>query len=284
MADAHGDSGDDTEGALGAHHHLAQVGTGGVGRRVAQHELALGSRDPEADHERVEPAVARGGLARGTRHREAADRGVLEGLREVAQGQAVLGKQRLGLRATQTRLEGGGHRVGVDREQPVEADQVEGDHAGEVAAPSDQAADDRGAAAEGDQRDAVGHAPLDQCGHLVVRARAYDGVGGVRAVAGTKPEQVGGGLAAGAVQPSLVVGEHVLRADDLLEPRQQLLGQRLAEPDLGRIDGGCLRGADEGIDQGERALRQRPGLGRVTPSRPVHLGRAGCAHVLHCDT
>ena len=132
-ADAHRDGGDHAEGALGAHHHLAKVGAGSVGRGVAQHELALRGRDPEADHQRVEPAVARGRLARGAGDREAADRGVLEGLREVTERQAVLGQQRLGLRPAEAGLEGGGHRAGVHGEQPVEAEQVEGHHAGEVA-------------------------------------------------------------------------------------------------------------------------------------------------------
>ena len=94
----------------------------------------------------------------------------------MTQRQAVLGQQRLGLRPTEAGLEGGGHRVGVDGEQPVEADQVEGHHAGEVATASDQAADDGGAAAERDQRHVVGHAPVDQRCHLLVRARADHGV------------------------------------------------------------------------------------------------------------
>jgi hypothetical protein len=193
----------------------------------------------------------------------------------VPERQAVLGQERLGLRPAEARLEGGGHRVDVHREQLVEPEKVQGHHAGQVAALRNEAADDRGAAAEGNQRNVVGDAPLDQCGHLLVRPWAYDGVGRVRAVAGTEPEQVGGGLAAGAVKSRLVVGEHVLGADDLLEPRQQVAGQRLAQSYVGRVHGRCLRGADEGVDQGKCALRERPGLGRVTPSRPVHLGRGG---------
>ncbi len=59
-------------------------------------------------------------------------------------------------------------------------------------------------------------------------------------------------------------------------------GQRLAEPDVGGVDGGRVRGADEGVDERERGLRERAGLGRVAPARPVHLGLR--AHVLQCDT
>ena len=102
----------------------------------------------------------------------------------MAERQPVLGQQRLGLRPAEARLERGGHRVGVDREQLVEADQVEGDDTGEALAPGDQAADDGGAATERDQRDVVPDAPLDDLGHLLVGARPDDGVGGVRAVAG----------------------------------------------------------------------------------------------------
>ena len=80
-------------------------------------------------------------------------------------------------RAAQAGLEGRGHRVGVDGEQLVEADQVERDDAGEALAAGDQAADDRGAATEGHQRDVALDGPGDQGGDLVVRAGAYDGVG-----------------------------------------------------------------------------------------------------------
>ena len=97
----------------------------------------------------------------------------------MPQRQPVLGQQRLGLRAAETGLEGRGHRVGVDGEQLVEADQVEGDDAGEALAAGDQAADDRGAAAEGDQGDVPLDGPGDQGRDLVVRAGPDDGVGRV---------------------------------------------------------------------------------------------------------
>ena len=74
-------------------------------------------------------------------------------------------------------LEGGGHRVGVDREQPVEADQVERDHAGEPVAAGGEPADDRGPAAERHERDVALDGPRDQGRDLLVRGRPDDGVG-----------------------------------------------------------------------------------------------------------
>ncbi len=94
----------------------------------------------------------------------------------MSERQPVLGQQPLGLRPAQTRLEGGGHRVGVDGEQPVEADQVERDDAGVPLASGDQATHDGGATTERDQGQVVLDAPLDDRGDLLVRPGPDDGV------------------------------------------------------------------------------------------------------------
>ena len=104
---------------------LAQVGAGRVGRGGAEHELAGRRGDAQPDDHVVEAAEAGGGLAAGTGGGEAADRGELEGLREVAQREAVLGEGGLGGRTAHARLEDGGVRDLVDGEELVEPDQVE---------------------------------------------------------------------------------------------------------------------------------------------------------------
>ena len=190
----------------------------------------------------------------------------------MAQGQAVLGQECLGRRTAQPGLEGRRHRVGVDVEQLVEADQVERDDAREALAASDEAADHRGAAAERDQRDVALDRPVDQRRDLVVAAGAHDRVRRVRAVTGAELEQVGGGLAARAVQPGLVVGEHVLGPDDPGELVEQLVCPATAESRT-------LVGPTAGVSvvpmkastSAKRALGQRAGLGRVAPAGPVHL-------------
>ena len=94
----------------------------------------------------------------------------------MAEGESVLGQQRFGGRTAQARLEGRGHRVGVDLEQLVEAHQVEGHDAGVPLTTRDQSTHHGGAAAERDQR----HVPLDRPGDqgrdLVVGAGAHDRV------------------------------------------------------------------------------------------------------------
>ena len=281
VAHPHGDRGDHAEGALGAEEQLAQVGAGRVGRRGAEVEPAARGGDGEADDERVEAAVAGARLAAGPGGGEAADGGELEGLREVAEGQAVLGEQRLGLGAAQAGLEGGGHRRRVDGEQPLHPDQVEAEQAGVPLAPRGQAAGHRRAAAERDDGEVVLDGVRQDGGDVVVAAGPDHRVGGVGQVAGAGAEQVGGGLAAGAQPPGLVVGEHVLGAEQVAQ----------AVEELGREAGRGQRSATRrpGARRGRtpsRSGRARPRGGRRRrPGRPSGWGASrGVRHVLQCDT
>ena len=156
----------------------------------------------------------------------------------MAQRQAVLGQQRLGLRAAQAGLERGGHRVGVDREQPVEPDQVERDHSG-VAPLRDQPADDRGAAAEGDQRDVVDT-------HHSMSAATSSCVPGRTTASGESEPSPARSLSRSGVDLPRVRCSRVSWSVSTCsaptisgEPGQQPAGQRLAQPYLGGIDGGC---------------------------------------------
>ncbi len=114
----------------------------------------------------------------------------------MAQRQAVLG---------QLRLEAGTGGAGADRcrqgdlvdlEQAIQGAQVDRD--GAVVAGADigrDAADDRGAAAEGDRGDAGARAPLEQPLEVLLVARLGDDVGGVLELAAEAADDVAVGLA-----------------------------------------------------------------------------------------
>lgn len=78
----------------------------------------------------------------------------------------------------------------------------------------DEAADHRGAPAERHHGHPMLRAQAEHGGHLVVRAGEHDGVGRVRGVTRAHEQQVGGGLAPGVADSGVVVGPHVLVADD----------------------------------------------------------------------
>ena len=121
----------DAERALGAEEQLGEVGSDGRRRGAAgAHDLAVGEDDLEADDEVLDLAVAGGVLAGAAAGDPAADRGEVEALREVADGQAVAALQ-LGL---EVRAERPGEdlddpRLGVDLAEAGEAGQVEQDAA-----------------------------------------------------------------------------------------------------------------------------------------------------------
>ena len=107
---------------------------------------------------------------------------------------------------------------------------------------------------------------------LVVRARADDGVRGVAEVAGALPEQVGGRLAAGAQPPGLVVGEHVLGAEQLAQAvEQRRRDRRGGQRDLGGR--GALVEAEGQLDQAAG------GVGKRRSRRPGRPSGCGCISV-----
>ena len=144
----------------------------------------------------------------------------------MAERQSVLGEEGFGLGAAQPRLEGRGHRDLVDGEQPLHPHQVQADHAREPVAARGQAAGDRGAATEGDDRHPVLHGPGQDGLHVVVPVGSDHGVRCVVEVAGAGAQQVGGGLSTRAERPRRVVGEHVLGSDGRPEVVEQRLVQR----------------------------------------------------------
>jgi hypothetical protein len=204
---------------------------------------------------------------------------VLERLGEVAEGQPVRGERRLCLRAQRACLED--RRPGhlVDREQPVEAAHVEGEHARPSVMFCGQAADDGGATAERHQGDPVVAAPADDRGHLLVVPGSDDDVRSVATVTCAHPQQVGSRLAAGVPDPGLVVGVHVRGAEHAAELLEQVLGQRhLGQPDLVQRDRRARsRRAEDRLDQITGGTHERLPLGRVAPPGPVHRGHL-CGH------
>ncbi len=200
----------------------------------------------------------------------------------MAQRQALGGQQRLGLGTAQPGLEGRGHRHVVDLEQPLHPHQVEAEHAGEALAPGDQATGHRRTAAERHHGEVVLDREVEDGGDLLVPGRADDGVRGVAQVAGPGAEQVGRGLAAGAEPAGVVVGAHVLGADDAGEPVEH------GGVDRGRRErrvrhGRPVVGAEDHLHQAAGLGRQRGGAGGVAPAGRVHLGLVR-GHALHCDT
>ena len=193
----------------------------------------------------------------------------------------MLGQERLCLRAAQPGLEGGGHRDRVDREQPLHPDQVEAEHTGVPLAAGDETAGDRRTAAERDHGDPVATRHLEHRLHLVGVGRTDDGVGRVGEVARPSAQEVGRGLAAGAQPPGLVVGVHVVGADD----GRQVAQRRVGDPDRWQRHRGVgvhpvVGDREHQLHQTAGGLRQVGGAVWVAPAGRVHLS----SHVLQCDT
>ena len=170
-------------------------------------------RAQPADHV-VEPAVTRRVLARRSGRGEAADRGELEALREVAEREAAFAEQAFGLRPGDAGAQFGLAGDLVERVQLVEAPQVQRYHGLELAAHGIEPADHAGAAAERDDGDAALRAEAQDLGDLVFVAGQQHRVGRVLDTGILASQQVKGGLAAGTQQPGAVVDDAVLGADD----------------------------------------------------------------------
>ena len=208
----------------------------------------------------------------------------------MAQHQAALAQQRLGLGAAQARLEGGGHRLLVDGQQLLHPHQVQGDEPGVAVATRGEPAGHAGATAEGDDREVVLDGDGQHRGHVVVAAGADDGVGGVGQVAAAGSQQVGRGLPTGAQPAYVVVEEDVLLAHHGTQGRQRRLPQG-GGGHGGRRDGGRGVQAEGHLDQAAGALGEVGRGARGAPALGVHLAQAAGQrsgggvgrHVLQCD-
>lgn len=195
LLQTHPGLGDDAERAFRAEEQA-------VGRRsgagCGQPPGRAGSRG--RDHaqgldEVVDAGAAGGVVAAGPGGQPAAEGGELEALREVAQGEAVGPQLRLQYGAERAGLDAGRTAGGVDLQDPVHGGEVERQHGAVGVAAVLDAADDRGAAAEGDDGHVLLAGPVQQVGHLPVVGRAGDQVGDPAGPAAQRPDDVAVGLA-----------------------------------------------------------------------------------------
>ena len=170
----------------------------------------------------------------------AAERRILEALRVVAQGQAVRAELVFQVRSVHPCLDARRARGPVDLQHPVHGAHVDGDRSLVAAAHIRMdAANDRGAAAEGYRRRARIRAPVEQGRDLALVARAGHQVGRAGEVAVHDADLLVEGAAEGVHQAvPLVVRAH---------GRERRRGRQARRGDLDLVDG-----------------RERPGL------EPVH--------------
>ncbi len=189
---AHPRLGDDSQHALRAGEHPVGAGPGARAGQAAR--LPRARRCDRADRlDEVLDVRPHGREVPGRARRDPpAEGGELEGLREVAQRQAVLGELALQRRAGGARLDARGAGDGVHLHHPVQRAHVERDGAvvggGDLGPHSPHHAR---AAAVGDRGHALRRAPLQHLLHLALRAGAGDEVGGVREVPPEAAHDVG---------------------------------------------------------------------------------------------
>ncbi len=181
---------------------------------------------------------------------------MLEALREVADRQAVRREQLLGVGRLQAGLQGCRHRLGVDRDEPHQAAQVERHHSDEAPAQRRHPAHHARAAAERHGGDPVRSARAQHGDDLVVVSRQQHRVRRGFEYASTQSQQVGGALAGGVPQSAGAIGAHVVGADD----DSQRIKRSLFEPCVRQLDvrlGDRRRVAMRNL---QALLQQRPHL------------------------
>ncbi len=193
---AHPRLGDDAEDSLGAGEHPVGTHAGaGAGQATRLPGSRRGDRAGGLD-EVLDVGVQGGEVPGRARGDPATEGGVLEGLGEVAQREAVLGELGLEGRPQGARLDQGRARDGVDLEHAVEGSEVDRD--GAVVGVGDlrsHTAHHRCAAAVGDCGETLGRAPLQQPFDIGLVPRVGDEVGGVQELTAKAVDDVGVGLA-----------------------------------------------------------------------------------------
>ncbi len=217
-------------------------------------------------------------VATGASHDPAAQRGELERLREVAEGESGRTKLVLERGAERPGLDSRGARYLVDLEHPVERAKVDAHGPGVVIADAGlDAADDAGPTAERDGREAGVRAPREHALHVGLVARMSDDVGRIGELAAEAAHDVAIGLAH-RVRGALV---RVGRAD----LRQRLRGIRARLAQLDPVEGHRL--GDVLAPEPEALTHLRNGRldllpcepGRLRPPAPVAAPVAGGYHV-----
>ena len=200
---------DDPQRALGTEQQALHARTGARTRQAARLERADRRDDAQRLDELVDVRDERREVTAGPRRDPAAERRVLEALREVTQREPVRLELRLERRTARAGLDASGERRAVDLEHAVEALEVEA-HRRRVRLADrglDAAAHAR-PAAERDRRGALAVEPVEQRNQVTLVAREGDQVGRRRHVPAEHAYRVGQRLAVG-VRETLVgiVGE-----------------------------------------------------------------------------
>ncbi len=247
--DAQGDGGEHAEGALAAHQDLVEIGTGGGARVGGGLDHAAGGDHLLGDDDVLDLAVVGGILPGAAGDHPAAHAGMLEGLREMTAGVAVVPAQLFG-GVVEGVLERGTPDAGLHGDGLVGL--VEGDHPVEVGAEIQadavlhrlHAAGDGGAAAVDVERDAVLIAVLDDGDDLLAGARGEHGIGEVLDDLVAQAQGVDHGGAVGGADAVEGIQAQVVFADDG--------GERLA-----------VLGSETGRDLDVHRLHERAGTGEV---------------------
>jgi hypothetical protein len=191
----------------------------------------------------------------------------------VPEGEAAFTEEPFRGRTGQTGADFGLPGDLVEVVQVVEPAQIQRDHGGELAADGVQSADNAGSAAERDDGDAVLGAVGEQRGDLVLVRGQQDRVRCVLTVDLVAAQQIQGRLAARMKKPRAVVGEAVLRTDDLRQAveigsrQSRRLYRHLVEGGLGarrRVDAESL--FEQAPDTGGQWL----GFRGIAPGIPLH--------------
>src|SRR6185437_4727493 len=169
--------GDDPKRALRAGEQAIGTGARAGAGQAPRRPCAGGGERPHGLHEVLDVGPRSGEVTGGARGDPAAERGQLERLWEVAQGQAVLGQLGLQVGAGRAPLDESCTRDLVDLEHAAQAAEVDRD--GAVVGGADVGLDsphDTGAAAVGNRGHTLGRAPGEQPLHVELVARASDEV------------------------------------------------------------------------------------------------------------
>ena len=200
LAHAHCRLGDDAQASLGAEQHFAQVGTGRRGRVGGDVPGADRSLHVRAGQQLLDAAIAQRLLAAGARSHPAAQAGVFERLREVAQGIALGPQLRFQVGPEHAGAEGGELRAAVQVLQLRQPRQADGED-GRGAAQGVDVAGHAGAAAIGNHLRAAVAGVVEQCAHLVAAVHKGHAVGDAVEHAVAQRQPVGQALAAAVAHP-----------------------------------------------------------------------------------
>ncbi len=266
---------DHAEDALGTDHHAVRAWAGAGARQAAALDHALRRHGAQRFDEIVDMGVERREVAAAAGRDPAAERGIFEALREVAQGQAMRAQLRFERGPEAAGFDQGCARGLVDLLDLAHRAQVDGDRAVVAVAPRLDAAADARTAAERRHRGIGRAGPIEHGGDVGFVARIGDDVGRAGIVEGKAARELGVRLAVG------VGGAVVVRVAAERKRRGRHdpgSGQRDLFK-LRRLGGGLERGAEArlGACEDEGFLVRGQALALAAPAEMLQA-RSGCRH------